>query len=232
MTPQPALSDSLDAALENTTTLLAWIDLAPRGINTYLAIRCPWGEESWLPLHRAAQGGHTNAVKQLLQAGAQPDSRTRFVTPMHARQTALHLAAAANHTPIITALLDADAQIEVRDARSRSPLWEAARAGHHHAVNLLLSANAVIDAPDTGGRTPLHAALMPVANNTPPFNADAALKTITALLAAGANPNAVCPREPAGYTPLLRCVKLGKAADAIAQALRTAGADAQIMPPK
>jgi len=228
--PDPTLSTGLAEALadHDPTRLGHWLHAAPRGVSTYLGVTRGWGEESWLPLHHAAEQGRDGAVAALLTAGAQPDARTRFATPLHARQTALHLAAAAGHAASLATLLQAGAGVEVRDARGRSPLWEAARGGHAAAVTALLDAGADPHTRDTGGRTPLHAALMPAEPGVPVGGAAAVL---TRLLDAGADPNATCPREPAAYTPLRRATALGPAAGDLTRQLQAAGADPGLAPP-
>ena len=230
MSPAPTLSAGLDAALADPDPahLNRWLHAAPRGVSTYVAVVRPWGEESWLPLHRATERGHARAVAALLTAGAQPDARTRFATPMHARQTALHLAAAGGQNALTEQLLSAGAEVEVRDARGRAPLWEAARGRHDGAVAALLNAGADPQGRDAGGRTPLHATLMPA---DPGGALEGAAEVVTRLLDAGADPNATCPREPAAYTPLRRAAALGAAGEGLVQQLRAAGADPTVAPP-
>ena len=239
------LSTKLNAALADPDPahLDRWLHAAPRGVSTYVAADRAWGEESWLPLHLAATRGHTGAVATLLTGGAQPDARTRFATPLHARQTALHLAAAAGHAAVVRQLLDAGAEADVRDARGRSPLWEAARGGHDAAMAVLLETGTATEGADAGGRTPLHAALMPAAgrgadgapDHGAPDHGGATAAVVARLLTAGADPNAACPREPAGYTPLLRAALLGPVDDdpvrQLVQLLKAAGAQPTRLPP-
>lgn len=220
--------------------LIQTLDAQPRRVNTFLSQPSPHGNEQWMPLHFAARAGNLAAVQVLLQRGVHPDCRTRFTTPMHARQTALHLAATAGHIAVLEGLLDGGAEVEVRDAQQRSPLWLAARHGHAEAVSHLTRHGADPEARDAQGRPALHAALLPpksraaektrsvidqspdrlISTPTLPFTPAAAL----ALLDAGADPNATCPKDPAGFTALHRCVALGTSALPVAERLMKDGA--------
>lgn len=230
--PLPALLDTLDDQ--------------PRRMNTFLSQPATHGEEQWMPMHFAARAGHTPALSALLERGVHPDCRTRYRTPMHARQTPLHLAAAGGHDESILRLLEAAAEVEVRDALGRSPLWMAARYQHAPVVSQLLRRGADPEAKDAQGRTPLHAALIAEPPENPPagertsvhgsdqtrtqtqFNPAAAL----ALLDGRADPNAVCPKDPDGYTPLHRCVVLGESAAPVIERLLEAGADRAVADPR
>ncbi|MEO1236693.1 MAG: ankyrin repeat domain-containing protein [Planctomycetota bacterium] len=204
--------------------LAAALDAQPRLANTFLSRSAAHGEEQWMPLHFAAHAGYVAAVDLLLTRGVHPDCRTRFTTPMHARQTPLHLAAAAGHTATVARLLDARAETDLRDAYQRTPLWLAARHRHPDVIRALLARHADPDAADAQRRTPLHAALLPDSS----FDPTPALL----LLDAGADPNAPCPADPAGYTPLHRCVTLGDPALPVAQALLAADADPNLADPR
>lgn len=117
--------DPLAAAIEqgDGDAVADLLSAAPRMLHTHTPMMRPWGEEMWLPLHRAALAGRPAVVTLLLDHGAQPDSRTRYLAgPEHGRATALHLAAAADRAAVVQVLLDAGADVEVRDAGHRSPL--------------------------------------------------------------------------------------------------------------
>ena len=207
-----------------------------------------WGTEQWMPLHVAADAGALQVVDWLLGQGVRPDCRTRFVTPLHARQTPLHLAAAAGHTAVVDRLLAAAAEVELHDAQRRSPLWLAVRHGHLAAAARLLARGADPQSRDAQGRPPLHAALLPPLSEaasaaTTPADAEVspgAERPASAwspapallLLEHGADPHATCPKDPAGYTALHRCVALGPAARPVARALRAAGADPALADPR
>lgn len=221
--------------------LVETLDGQPRRMNTFLSQTTPHGDEQWMPMHFAAQAGHTPAIETLLERGVHPDCRTRYRTPMHARQTPLHLAAMGGHSEAIHRLLEAGTEVEVRDALGRSPLWFAARHRHDEVASQLIHRGADPEAKDTQGRTPLHASLLsdPIhpkpgpersegPDSPPPFNPAAAV----ALLDAHADPNAVCPKDPDGYTPLHRCVLIGEASRPVVECLLAAGADPTIADPR
>lgn len=222
MTETESFHRLLTAGDTDLTTLRQRLEREPRLANTFLGWTRPWGDEQWMPLHIAAEAGREDVVALLLEQGVSPDCRTRFVTPTQARQTPLHLAAARGDSGVVRRLLEASAEVEVRDAQQRSPLWLAARHGHAEAAWVLLRRGAQVDAPDQQGRTPLHAALLEAGG----------LPTAEVLIDASAQVNAVCPKEPEGYTPLHRCVTLGSAAVGVARKLLQAGADPSLADPR
>lgn len=214
----------------------AWLDAQPRRLHTFTPMPRPWGDEQWLPLHHATHRGHHELVKLLLQRGAQPDGRTRFATPFHARATAMHLAAQAGLGTILRLLLDADGQPELLDAYQATPLHHAARQGRAHAAALLLDAGVDPDRREAQDRTPLHLAIVadhhdPTAPPSQPPAADGCA-TVAALLAHGCDVNATCPKEAAAYTPLHRCVSQGITRLPTARLLINHGADLTCRDPR
>jgi hypothetical protein len=63
-------------------------------------------DPSWTPLHTAAQSGDLDAVRRLLESGADPNAREAGDNT-----TPLHWAAATNHVEIVQALVDAGADV-------------------------------------------------------------------------------------------------------------------------
>lgn len=196
-------------------------------------------QEQWLPLHHAAHAGAVSVASLLIERGASPDCRTRARTPLRARATPLHLAADAGHAAMVALLLDRGAAVEVRDAFGKSPLHLACYRGLPDAARRLLDAGAMPDPPDDQGRSPLHEAVRALADaaGDPPLqDADAEPADPVAcallLLERHADADARCPKEPAGYTPLHRCVAAGPAALPIARALLAAGADPTAADPR
>ncbi|MEM9915627.1 MAG: ankyrin repeat domain-containing protein [Planctomycetota bacterium] len=226
--------------------LAALLSNEPRRMNTFLSQPASHGAEQWMPMHYAARAGHLAGVETLLERGVHPDCRTRFATPMHARQTPLHLVAVRGHVDVAKRLIEAGAEVEVRDAQQRSPLWFAARHGHAELVTLFARRGAALEARDTQQRTPLHAALLPPKLRTSaPIGSAAERLGLSAaegsdfdpaaalvLLEADADVNATCPKEPEGFTPLHRCVTLGEAALPVARALVERDADRTATDPR
>lgn len=217
------LAHQLELAIhENETqTVRSLIDQEPRLTGTPIPVQRDWGEEMWLGLHLAAEAGRAEIARLLLDANASVDARTRFRTPMHARQTALMLASAVGHAEIVKQLLAAQADVSLLDANHRSPLSMAAEAGHSSIIAQLIDAHAPIDPVDDQQRTPLHWAIAG-------GHVDAAL----ALIDAGADLDHRCPKEPAGFTPLHRATALGEPLHKIVDKLINAGADTTLRDPR
>lgn len=193
----------------------------PRLTGTPIPVTRDWGEEMWLGLHRAAEQGSADLVLLLLDRGASIDSRTRFRTPMHGRETALILASRGGHEAVVALLLQRHAQPDLLDANHRSALSHAAQAGHGPIVDRLIGVDCAVDPVDDQGRTPLHSAI-----------AAGHVELALMLIEAGANVNHACPKEPAGYTPLHRCATQGGGMDAVAECLRQTGADETLADPR
>ncbi|MEM6505241.1 MAG: ankyrin repeat domain-containing protein [Planctomycetota bacterium] len=207
---------AMDQAIErgDAAALQALLEAEPRLTGTPVPVKCDWGEEMWLGLHRAAARGNTELVALLLDAGASIDARTRFRTPMHGRETPLILASRCGHDTVVSLLMERHTDINLLDANHRSALSHAAEAGQLSIIHRLLNAACEIDPVDDQGRTPLHWSIQGGYD-------DVAL----VLIEVGADINHPCPKEPGGFTPLHRCATVGEAMDRVAARLRLAGAD-------
>jgi ankyrin repeat protein len=90
------------------------------------------------PLHEAANKGHVEVVKILLEAGATVDAKTKVLrldspcisqlltTPvdLQSGQTPLHYASAQGHTAVVKLLLDSGADVMVIwEVRNRCQCW-------------------------------------------------------------------------------------------------------------
>lgn len=214
---------AMDQAIErgDAAALQALLRAEPRLTGTPIPVPRDWGEEMWLGLHRAAERGSEGLVELLLDAGASIDARTRFRTPMHARETPLILASRCGHDAVAALLLERHADADLLDANHRSALSHAAEGGHTPIVERLVGAACAVDPVDDSGRTPLHWAIAG-------GHMDAALL----LIEAGAGVDHLCPKEPAGYTPLHRCASVGVSVDAVAERLRLSGADTTLRDPR
>jgi ankyrin repeat protein len=191
------------------------------------------------PLHAALAEGHTQAASQLIALGADcnlPDADSVY---------ALHLAAGSGNAQLVEALLAVGADPVKLDSSGNTPLHLAAAAGHAAVVDLLLAAPGMDpDAARPGTQyTALHAAaragqaevcqrlvaggasleLEATESGLTPLGEavqHADLKTVRALLAAGANPNV-----DASLGTLLQTAVFDRAADDIVEALVKGGAD-------
>lgn len=84
----------------------------------------------------AAQYGHAEIVRMLLDAGEDPN---RYNPPgAHSHSTPLHQAALAGHTPVVRLLVEHGARLDVRDIHYQgTPLEWAEYAGHTELADYL-----------------------------------------------------------------------------------------------
>jgi len=97
----------------------------------------------------AAEKGDLEAVKTLLQRGANIDATTQY------GDTALHWAAVKGHFNVVTFLLENDASPNVKAMSLYTPLMVAAQKGFIGIVNALLDKGAAIDVQNKEGSTVL-----------------------------------------------------------------------------
>lgn len=143
---------SAAAGLDDDERLRTLIDAAPE---TALAA----DGYGMTPLHWAARAGALRCLALLLESGAEADARNK------ARRTALHLAAegALSHhgagpdnprqQEAIRLLAKYGADLNVQDAKGRTPLHRAAYEGRVAAVEALLAAGADPAIPNKAGKT-------------------------------------------------------------------------------
>jgi cytohesin len=125
------------------------------------------------PLMAAAMGGHEDAARELIDAGAAVDA-------VNAKQrTALMFAAEAGSAPCVRVLTGGGAQVDAADQSGRTALFYAASLGGPEATQALLDAGADPNARDATNRTPIMEAIM--GGNK---------ETVLALLNAGADATA------------------------------------------
>lgn len=169
-------------------------------------------------LHYAVQSTAIDCVRELLKAGANPNTPQVYTeTPLHVaaaigsaacirlllehganvlvqfgprKTTALHLAAEDENAECSKLLLDAGAEINAQNHRHQTPLHIAALSQSGETLELLLQRGADPNAEDTDGRTPLHSAIVKIYRSC---------ECVRLLLDAGANVN---KPDAFGYTPL------------------------------
>ncbi|KAJ8386825.1 hypothetical protein AAFF_G00166200 [Aldrovandia affinis] len=110
-------------------------------------------KNGWSPLLLAAERGHTEVVRILLQNHARVD-----VFDEHGK-AALHLAAERGHEEIADVLLARKAFVNAKTKLGMTPLHLAAQGGSAGLVRMLVEAHAAsIDALSLSKQTPLHLA--------------------------------------------------------------------------
>ncbi|MFZ8811217.1 MAG: ankyrin repeat domain-containing protein [Pyrobaculum sp.] len=101
-------------------------------------------------LFKASRFGYLLCVKNLLDAGADPNMRNDL------RETPLHYAAMEGHAEVVKMLLKHGANPNVRDFLGYTPLHYAAAYGRAEVVKLLLEHGANPSLKTVSGDTPLH----------------------------------------------------------------------------
>ena len=146
-----------------------------RGVLNLAAWRLAADDLGGGPLHRAADNCDTEALRMLLEAGADVNAQdNNGVTP-------LHRAARIGKVAAIPRLLESGADVNAQDNDGDTPLHTAAAGlGDVAAIRMLLEAGADMNAWGKYGHTPLYQALSYV-------RGDVVEKT-RMLLEAGANP--------------------------------------------
>lgn len=135
---------------------------------------------TWLPamtIHKAAYNGYCGALKILLDANADVDSRYG-----ESRSTALHLAAEQGHSNVMRILLKAGASLDLLDDLGKTPLFSAVDKGHTDISRMLLDAGANPSPWGKENEPLLFAALC-----------NRSVDIITSLLQTGANVDATVP---------------------------------------
>ncbi|KAK7479534.1 hypothetical protein BaRGS_00029251 [Batillaria attramentaria] len=128
-------------ALENVSKHNAYTDMTGKG--------------SLTALYLAAQNGHAEIVKILLEAGACPEIGSQL------GWTPLHLASDKGHEEVVDLLLRCHPTVDLPLASVLyTPLHLASRQGHRGVVDRLLASGASPLARSCQGHTPLHVACL------------------------------------------------------------------------
>lgn len=141
------------------------------------------GLELDTPLLAAAKAGSEEAVRLLLEAGADVNTKNRY------QETALTLAAAEGHTQVVSVLLDWGAEVNLVNEFGDTPLLDAAWGEHEDTLRLLLAKGADPNVPNGIGHTAITTTLWFPRN-----------RILAILLEGGANPNL---RDTEGLTSLM-----------------------------
>jgi len=112
-------------------------------------------EEGFDPLGLAAFFGHSEAVKVLLEHGADVNQKP----PSRFANTAVDSAVAGDHADVVRILLAAGANPNVRSEANYTTLHKAAAHGNLEIVRMLLDRGADVHAVRDGGHTPLDDAM-------------------------------------------------------------------------
>ena len=101
-------------------------------------------------LEGAVKGGHLEAIRLLLTAGADPGARSAY-----GEDTLLHMAAEKGQLDAMKLLLDAGAAVNAEGSQKETPLHVAVRSGRLEAVNLLIARGADLVSNGRPGSSPL-----------------------------------------------------------------------------
>ncbi|XP_031636939.1 26S proteasome non-ATPase regulatory subunit 10-like [Contarinia nasturtii] len=106
-----------------------------------------WKNET---LHGAAENGHTNTLKFLIEKGANVDAKNEN------KETPLHKAAWNGQTDAVKILLESGANVNAEDWLNKTPLHKAASNGQLDIIKILIEKGANTKAGDYYKQTPLH----------------------------------------------------------------------------
>lgn len=143
-TPEDALTLPEAAATGNARRLKTIVGQSRARVNAP-------NSEGFTPLGLAAFFGHLDAVKVLLEFGADVNLRG----PSRFANTALDAAVAGDHADVVRALLAARGDPNVRSEGDYTPLHKASAHGNVEIVRMLLDAGADPQATRDGGPRPI-----------------------------------------------------------------------------
>lgn len=134
------------AALGSVSRLGALLDADPAAVESFSG-------DGWTPLHLAAAFGGPEAVRSLLERGANVRAASRNPQQNQPLHAALAL---SGDLATIRLLLDAGADVNAQQAGGFAPLHSAASAGRREAAELLVARGANPAQTDHHGNAPSH----------------------------------------------------------------------------
>jgi ankyrin repeat protein len=135
------------AAAGNLAALERLIAASPKSVGTFAS-------DGWTPLHLAAFFGHAQAVRLLLERGADPHATSKNPTA----NQALHAAAVRGHRDVVAELIGKGADVNRAAGGGWTPLHLVAGSGHVEIAELLIESGAALEPREDRGKTPLEIA--------------------------------------------------------------------------
>ena len=119
-------------------------------IAVVLLMGCGPLQSNAMSLHRAAEEGDIEAVKEYLAAGTDKNVRAGKWG-----DTPLHRAAFWGYTEIVELLINNEVDVNAKDDYGCTPLHDAAEYSHLEIAEMLINRNPEMNALDNNGDTPL-----------------------------------------------------------------------------
>ncbi|GMH45393.1 hypothetical protein BSKO_13350 [Bryopsis sp. KO-2023] len=156
-----------------------------------LEAKAPRSENGETALGLVAGNGNVQAVKLLLEAGADPE------TANSDGQTPLSVASFFGHSEVVRELISSSSvELNTKDEGGNTPLHYSAQAGNDEVTGLLIQAGADVDAVNEGKETPLMVSIR--------WGGD--MRTVTTLISGGADSSI---KDEGGLAPIHDAATLG-----------------------
>lgn len=127
----------------------------PNFLPTYTKTYVTVNINSRTPLHEAAEHGHVDIVRLLIQHGA--DANTHL-------QGLLNLASTSGSFETVLLFIELGADVDVPDGSDSTALHLSSFRGNINIVELLIERGVDVNARDRSNQTPLHTALSSVSD--------------------------------------------------------------------